>query len=347
MKRLLLVIFLLCAIAVPCGAVSFTAPEAPEAAQKYLPDETQSFGQGLSYILRTAFQRLAPSLHEAVRICVCVVATAMLLVILLNLFHIQKPLVHICGVVVICILLMQSTNSLIRLGTDTVQEISQYERLLAPVMTGALAAQGGISRSGTLYAATVFVDTLLSSAVTDLLTPLIYLFICMSIAGKIFNQSFINDIKQLLKWAMTWGLKTVLYVFTGYVSITGVVSGSADAATLKATKLTISSMVPVVGGILSDASEAVLASAGIMKSAAGIYGMLALIAVAVGPFLRIGVQYLLLKISAGICQIIGASQAGGIVGDFSDAMGIVLAVLGTVTVIFLISTVAFMQGVSV
>ena len=38
------------------------------------------------------------------------------------------------------------------------------------------------------------------------------------------------------------------------------VAGTADAATIKAAKFTMSSMVPVVGGILSDAAETVLAA---------------------------------------------------------------------------------------
>ena len=74
-------------------------------------------------------------------------------------------------------------------------------------------------------------------------------------------------------------MKIVLYAFTGYIGFTGVVSGTTDAMAMKAAKLTISGAVPVVGGILSDASEAVLVSAGIMKNAAGVYGILAVLAI--------------------------------------------------------------------
>jgi stage III sporulation protein AE len=144
---------------------------------------------------------------------------------------------------------------------------------------------------------------------------------------------------------ITWGLKTVLYIFTGYISITGIVSGSADAAMLKATKLTISGMVPVVGNILSDASEAVLISAGIMKSAVGIYGLLAVIAMWIGPFLEIGIHYLLLKVSSGMIQMFGVKQMASLVKDFSAAMGLVLAMTGTMCMLFIISTICFMKGV--
>ena len=137
----------------------------------------------------------------------------------------------------------------------------------------------------------------------------------------------------------------MLYIFTGYISITGVVGGVTDAAVLKATKLTISGMIPVVGNILSDASEAVLVSAGLMKNAAGIYGLLTIIALWIGPFLQIGVQYLMLNITSGICEIFGTKQMTEIIKDFSSAMGLLLAMTGAVCMIFVISTICFMKGV--
>ena len=115
---------------------------------------------------------------------------------------------------------------------------------------------------------------------------------------------------------------------------------------LKATKLTISGMVPVVGNIISDASEAVLVSTGIMKNAAGIYGLLAILAIWIGPFLQIGIQYLLLKLTSGICEMFTVKSISDLVNDFAAAMGLILAMTGSVCLMFLISTICFMKGVS-
>lgn len=42
-------------------------------------------------------------------------------------------------------------------------------------------------------------------------------------------------------------MTAILLIFTGYLSISGAAAGTADAVTLKTTRLAISSMVPVVG----------------------------------------------------------------------------------------------------
>ena len=137
----------------------------------------------------------------------------------------------------------------------------------------------------------------------------------------------------------------MLYVFTGYIGVTGVVSGTTDASILKAAKLTISGAVPVVGGILSDASEAVMVSISTVKNAAGLYGLFAIIAMVIGPFLEIGAQYLVLKLTAAVCGIFGSKEINGLIGDFSTAMGFLLAMTGAVSVMQLISTICFLKGV--
>jgi len=137
----------------------------------------------------------------------------------------------------------------------------------------------------------------------------------------------------------------MLYIFTGYISITGIVSGSADAAAVKAVKIAISGIVPVVGNIISDASESILVSAGLMKNTVGIYGFLAVTAVWIGPFLQIGTQYILLKLTAAVSSVITGKNGSVLVRDLSGVMGFLLAMTGAVCLMLLISIVCFMKGV--
>lgn len=346
MRKILIILLGITLMSVTVSADSFVAPTPPAEAQKLMPRETEDFGEGLWFIITSAVNTLQPAFSDAVRTCVSVIAVSLLASMVSDFGFQIKPAISLIATVSTGIILFKPAKSLISLGIQTVTQISQYGKLLLPVMTGALAAQGAATTSGSLYVATALFDALLSSAVSELLVPMIYIFLTVSIVCNLFEQPLLKEISKLIKWMITWGLKTVLYVFTGYISITGIVSGSADATMLKATKLTISGMVPVVGNILSDASEAVLVSAGIMKSAVGIYGLLAVIAIWIGPFLQIGIQYLLLKGSTGMIQMFGVKQTAGLVKDFSAAMGLILAMTGTMCMIVLISTICFMKGVT-
>lgn len=346
MKIILILIVIITLLTVPVSAMEFTAPVAPEDAQKFMPDDTESFGEGLWYVVKNALDTVGPHINKASGICLSLIVVVILLNIAGTFSEKADRTIHICGAVLIGLILLEPVNALINLGTQTVTQTSQYGKLLIPVMTAALAAQGGSTSSAVLCAATVFFNALLTSAITKLLVPLLYVYLCLCIANYAVGQEILKSLQKFTKWLVTWMLKCILYVFTGYISITGVVSGAVDASAIKAAKLAISGVVPVVGGILSDASEAVLVGAGVMKSSAGVYGILAVIAVCVGPFLQIGIQYVMLKLTSGICGMFGGKPYSGLIEDISTGMGLVLAMTGTVCLMLLISLVCFMRGVA-
>lgn len=346
MRKLFLLIVVICLFSSNVSAMEFTAPEAPDSAEDYLPAESGSFGEDLWYVIKSAIYALQPSIAEAAGVCLCLIAIVLLVSMLQSFTGLSKRIVELVGTIAVGVILMQPSNSMIQLGAQTVAELSEYGKLLMPVLTAAMAAQGGVTGSAALYTGTVLFNSLLSTGISKLIIPLIYIYITLCIASSAIGEEVLKSLKGFVKWLMTWSLKIILYLFTGYMGITGVVSGTTDAAAMKATKLTITGMVPVVGGIISEASEAILVSAGIMKNTAGVYGFLVITALWIGPFLKIGLQYLLLRVTAGICGVFGTKQPVSLIKDFSGAMGLLLAMTSAVCLILLISTVCFMKGVS-
>lgn len=344
MKRIIILIFIVLALIQPVSATEFEAPQAPAQAQLFMPQEPQTFGEGLLYILREAIARLHPAIADASAICAVLTCICLSVSLLEAIPGANPKVTTLVGSISVATVLFQSTNAFIHLGSETVTQLSEYAKLLLPVMTAAVTAQGGASRSAAIYAGTAMFDALLCHMIASFIVPMMYIYLCACIAGSIVKENALNKLCGFIKWAMTWSLKLVLYVFTGYITVTGVISGTADAAAVKAAKLTISGVVPVVGGILSDASETVLISAGIVKNSVGIYGLLAMIAIWIGPFIQIGIQYLMLKITVAVCSVFTEKQPTKLLQDFSGTMGLILAMTGTVCLLLLISMVCFMKG---
>lgn len=324
--------------------MTIPVPTAPDSALELMPQDTGDLGGSILSMLQKAFEQLNPQITQSAGICLCLIATVMLMAILKQLPGKSISVVEFAGVLAVAGLLLHQTNSLVNMASDTVVELSEYGKLLLPVMTSALASQGGVTGSAALYTGTAVFNSVLSSAIAKLLIPLVYIFLTASVVCAATGEEMIQKLRNLVKWLMTWGLKTILYIFTGYMGLTGVITGTADEAAVKATKLTMSGMIPVVGSILSDASEAVIIGAGMMKNAAGIYGMLALIGIWITPFLHIGISYLLLKLSAVVCESFGVKRISGLIKNFSEAMGLLLGMTAAVCVLLLISIVCFMKG---
>ena len=346
MRRFLILLWIFVSIIVPVNAESVTAPPAPDSAIALVPEQPETFAQGLSTVFREAIAYLYPAFKTAMTSCFGIIAIVILTTLVGNILDSTQKITDIVATIGIALLLLTKSNSLINMGADSVREISEYGKLLLPVMTAAMAAQGGVSTSAALYAGTAFFDALLSGIISSVIVPLLYIFLCLCIASCATGETILEKLVGFVKWAMTWCLKIVLYVFTGYMSSTGVISGATDAAAMKATKLTMSGMVPVVGGILSDASEAVLVSAGLVKSAVGVYGVLVIIALWIRPFIQIGVQYLMLKMTAGICSIFGTKSPVKLTECFSGALGMLLAMTGVVSIQLMVSVVCWLRGVA-
>ncbi len=345
MRYLIPMLIFLLSLAPSAAAMEITAPEVAAAGAEVMPQITDSFAAALLELVENTLFQIRPDLMEAGTLSLTMIAAMLILTFLNTLSGNVKKTAVFAGTILIASTLLSNANTMIQLGSDTIMQLSNYGKLLFPVMTTAMAAQGGITSSAALYAGTAAFDAFLGSLIANIFVPMVYLFLALAVAHSALGESPIKQLRDFIKNSVSWCLKTILTIFTTYMSITGVVSGTTDAAALKATKVTISSVVPVIGGILSDASEAVLVGAGIMKNAAGIYGILAILALFLEPFLRIGSHYLLLKATAALCGIFGTKELTALIDDFASAMGLLLAMTGAVCLLLLISMICFLKGV--
>ncbi len=346
MRKLVFLFCCLMFLTLPVSAQELHPPQVPGFAADRMPEDTTSFSQAVGELLRKALENLHPDAREAGTISLRVICAAVLCSILQSFSGPSKQIAETAAAILISCILLSGTNTLIQLGADTIVQLSEYEKLFLPVMTAALAAQGAATSSAVLYAGTSMFDLLLSKLISNLLVPLVYGYLALAIGACSWNLEILKKIQHFMKWLISWSLKTILTIFTAYLSLSGVVSGATDAIALKATKLTISTAVPVVGGILSDASEAILVSAGLMKNAAGIYGILAVLAIFLSPFLKIAVHFVVLKLTAILASLFGTKPISALVEDFSVAMGFLLAMTGASCLLLLISTVCFLRGVT-
>ena len=123
-------------------------------------------------------------------------------------------------------------------------------------------------------------------------------------------------------------------------------SGSSDEAAVNAAKSTLSAAIPVVGGIASDASEAVLQSAKLLRATAGTFGILAVLAMVLVPFFKIMICYLTMKLTAAIAGFAAGKEHAALISAQSSAMGYVLGMTGSAALMLLFSTCCFMKVAS-
>ena len=135
-------LMLLIALAVPVRALEPSAPEVPAHAEKFMPKDRENFAQGLWEVLRDALLYIRPDLKEAAKVCLRVAAVVMAASVLRTFPGASEKTVNLSAGMGIALALLHASGSLVNLAASTVTQISEYGKLLLPVMTAALAGQG-------------------------------------------------------------------------------------------------------------------------------------------------------------------------------------------------------------
>ena len=250
------------------------------------------------------------------------------------------------GALAVTLLTAGSLEDLIGLGAETIGELNVFSKALLPTLAAATAASGSVTTATFQQVTTVFLADLLMELIDALLIPLVYLYIGALAAGACLPENRLGAIAEALKKIVTWALTSSLLLFTVYLSAVRVIAGAADGASVKVAKAAISGAVPVVGGIIAEAAETVLAGAGMLKNTIGVFGMLAILAACAYPFLQLGVQYLLYKLSAFLASAVGAPELCRLIDGLGGAFGLVLGMTGSCALLLLVSVLSSIAAVT-
>lgn len=319
--------------------------EVAELLPEFSSDGRVDFWESLKTVFFGSLTSVRDGYRSALRLCAVLLAVATLCAIASTARQNPVDAATIAGALALTVAVLSTFSAMIGLATQTVQDIAAYGACFLPVMASCTMMSGGVTSASSLYAGTVLFSELLMQLISKLLVPAVMVYLLLAMAEAALSNQMLSEIRELVGWLISKTLRVLMYIFIGYISVTGVLSGSSDAATLKATKAAISGMIPVVGSIVSDASESLIASATMLKSAVGIFGMLAVIAISLVPFLTVGTHYLMLKVTAAVSGTVGLKPHVKLLKNFSTAMGYLLAMCGTCALLLLISTVCFLKVV--
>lgn len=254
--------------------------------------------------------------------------------------------VRLAGAGAVALVALSDMSSLIGLGRETIEQLSAFTTILMPTMTTAAAASGSAVSAPVKQAATLLFSNLLTSLVSSLLLPMTLGYAALCIACAALGSGRLQPLCKLLRWAVMTILTGILLVYTGYLTISGAVATTADAAAVKAAQMAISGFVPVVGSILSDATGAVLSGASLLRSSIGIFGVIGVLGFCLVPFLRLGVQFLLYKLVAALSAALSDHPVSGLIQDLSSVFSLVMGMTGTCALVVLLSLISVISAVT-
>ena len=294
----------------------------------------RSFGEELLQLFFRAVTSLSGQLRGGLLSCAVILASCLLCSLISGSEHGERA-ARIAGTLAICGACVGNLSSMIALAADTVSKAGEYSMLLLP----SLSALGLVTGSGSAAVCTgaVFFLNLTVTLCRVLMIPLLWLYCTVSAADTALVDGRLGPMRSFLKWTAETVLKWTGYLFTGYLGVSGILAGSVGATQRRAARAAISNVVPMVGGILSDASDSLLAAAALIRGSAGVYGMLAVAAICIQPFLQLVLQWLLLKVCAALSGLFGQSALTGLTERLAEAMRLLVGLCALVCLASMLS----------
>ena len=364
-RRMMGILLILAALTLPCGAVgqeeiqeaqseALELDELEAAAQPYLDGvtmENADLDEGLRSILDMGSEQLGGVVRKALRSGLLLLAIVLLAGVAQGMLEGSRalgvPAVPLASALAVTAVAAADVDALLGLGEGTLSTMTDFSNLLFPAVTALTAATGAITGAAARQLAAVLFTDILMNLMSRVLAPLVYAYLAASAAHAALDNDGLKRLAALFKWAVTILLTVLLMAFVGYLTISGVIAGHTDAAAVKAAKFALSTAIPVVGGILSDAAETVLAGAGMLRGTVGVYGTLAVLAMCLAPFLQLAAHYLAYKLAAALSAAVADGRTAGLIDSIGSAFGLILGMTGAGALMLLVALVSALSVINV
>ena len=234
-------------------------------------------------------------------------------------------------------------------AAEAIHEICSFITEFEPIFMMSLISGGAITQAAAfqpVLAASVYVMGFLFD---KCIMPLCCFSAVLGICTNIGNQIGTGTLSKLLNSFSKWLLTSLLTLFTAILSLYGFSTKAFNSVAAKGLKLAMGSMVPVVGGILTDTLDSVLTGANLIKSAVGTAGVIAVFGTVFAPALKILIMMLLLKTLAAIIEPFSEKRITAMLLCISDAVKMMFATVVAASLLFIISITVILlsSGVSI
>lgn len=237
-----------------------------------------------------------------------------------NVFDIVSAL---CIATVILIPITQCVS----LCSKTIEESSNFMLSFLPVYTS-LATVSGHPASAMAFQSLLLVSSeALSRISATTFVPMVDMYLGFCVIGAVSPGINISGIASFLKSIVSWALGLCMTIYTGILTVQGLISNAADNVTMKTAKFVVEGTVPVIGGAVSDAMNTVISCTGLLKTAVGAYAIIVLILAFLPQLLECLIWLLAADLSLAVADILGIPNLSGILKAIREALRLLVALV--------------------
>nr|WP_319487963.1 stage III sporulation protein AE [uncultured Caproiciproducens sp.] len=281
---------------------------------------------------------------EPLRAVVSVIAV-MLLCALLNGMKLsfgEKPLGGVIGMVstlCISVIVVNPIVSCISSAASVIQTAAGFLLACVPVLAGIMIVAGQPATAGSYNLLMMAAGNVISLLSANILVPMMNIFLALSIVSAVSPNINLNGLCEAFNKAAKWIMGFCMTVFTGMLTMHGIVATALDTTGTRTAKFVVSSFVPVVGNALGEALHTINGCVKMLKSGVSAFGLLAGIFVFLPILIECIVWLITLHLCIGIGDIFDLKEINSLLKASSNVIETLLGIILCCMMVLTVSTV--------
>ncbi len=221
---------------------------------------------------------------------------------------------------------------------QTVERVTVFLAAYVPVYA-ALLATGGRGLGAVSYQATLLgASQLFSWLIQGAVFPVLVVSLAFGCTGSVAEGFCLDRFGQTLHKAVLWTLGLFSTIFSFLMSFQQMAASAGDSLSGRMVRFSLTSFVPVVGGLLGEAYSTVAGCAGLLRSAVGCFGLVAVALVVVPPLIGCVCWSIGLHLAADTAALFHLGPLEKLCHAASGAVRVLIAVLAVSALLMVIST---------
>lgn len=221
---------------------------------------------------------------------------------------------------------------------DAVESASVFMASFVPVYSGVMLAAGQAVSAASYQTIVLFVAELLTLLTNQVIVPCLVISLALGLTGSVTPELKLNTVGGWFYKSAVWLLTLTTSVFVGLLSIQGVVGAAADSLSGRAIRFSLASFVPVVGGALSEAFNAVKGCLSLLRTTMGGVGILVTALIVLPPLLQCAAWAICLSLCAMAADMFALPALGGLLRTAQNVVKTLIGVLAACSLFLIIAT---------
>lgn len=222
------------------------------------------------------------------------------------------------------------------LALEAVSDQVLFMKSSLPVYMALVTSSGNPTAAIGMEPVFLYFIQLIGSLMEKIILPLIYWISILNMVNCLTEKFGITKLIDFIKQITRWGLGILMTFFVSILGMSGVTATITNNLGVKTMKYAVGNFVPVVGGLLSDSIDTVLASATVLKRAIGTAGVITIVLMCALPIVKMMSFIFIYKLTAGLVEPLADRRITDMIGEAGSTASFAFTILAAVAVMFIL-----------